>query len=76
MFGAYEAKFRPFYNNSELKVEETHDQFLRGSCSNVLRKFEQNQHSGINLRNTTHFNPINRFPISPTTPTSDSKRQI
>lgn len=29
---------------------------LRGSCQNIIKKFDYN-----NLRNTTHFNPMNKF---------------
>ena len=60
-------KFAPtFPSGKELRVEEPNtEQFLRGSCSNVLRKFEQASIT-TSLRNTTHFNPINKFPTSPT----------
>lgn len=36
--------------------DQAREQELRGSCQNVLKKFEYS-----NLRNTTHFNPLNKF---------------
>ena len=66
-----QSRFKPqFMNNSELRVEETSQHLLRGSCSNLFKKFEpKNDHQtistnnlGASLRNTTHFNPINKFP--------------
>lgn len=41
LFPTGQSKFGPPHpNNNELKVEDTgNEQFLRGSCSNVLRKF-------------------------------------
>lgn len=60
-------KFTPtFPSSNQLRPEETiNEQFLRGSCSNVLRKYQQTNLT-TSLRNTTHFNPINKFPTSPT----------
>lgn len=65
-------KFTPhFPTSNELRPQDsTNDQFLRGSCSNVLRKFDQASLT-TSLRNTTHYNPINKFPTSPT----ESKKQ-
>lgn len=53
-----------FLNNSENKSEEhTIDVNLRGSCSNVLRKCQQTNLTA-SLRNTTHFNPVNKFNVT------------
>jgi hypothetical protein len=45
--------------------DSSNDTFLRSSCSNILRKMDQGSNVSTNLRNTTHFNPINKFPMSP-----------
>jgi|LakMenE18May11ns_1017448.scaffolds.fasta_scaffold9614035_1 hypothetical protein len=60
-----------FSNNSELRPgDSSNDTFLRSSCSNILRKMDQGSNIATSLRNTTHFNPINKFPMSP----SDMKK--
>lgn len=41
--------------------ESPNDQFLRGSCSNVLRKFDSDASLGTSMRNTTRFNVTNKL---------------
>jgi hypothetical protein len=41
--------------NTPVFDEPISEPLLRGSCQNILRKFDYS-----NLRNTTHFNPINK----------------
>jgi hypothetical protein len=67
LFIPNENKFKPhFPSSNDLRVDDLpNEQFLRGSCSNVLRKFEQTSNLTTSLRNTTHFNPISKFPSSP-----------
>lgn len=49
-------------NSDPFPEESSHDQFLRGSCSNLLmKKFESSNNLGSSLRNTTHFKPL-KFP--------------
>jgi hypothetical protein len=40
--------------------EQLSEQLLRGSCQNIMRKFDYTA-----LRNTTHFNPLNKPPSAP-----------
>jgi len=41
--------------------ESPNDQFLRGSCSNVLRKFDSDANLGTSMRNTTRFNASSKL---------------
>lgn len=54
----FDARFKgqqhPF--STEEPLSET---LLRGSCQNIMRKFDYN-----NLRNTTHFNPLGKPPTT------------
>lgn len=40
--------------------EPLNEQLLRGSCQNFMKKFDY-----TTLRNTTHFNPLNKPPSAP-----------
>lgn len=53
----FDSRFRgqhPFGNEDQLS-----EQLLRGSCQNIMRKFDYNT-----LRNTTHFNPLGKPPTT------------
>jgi hypothetical protein len=58
-----ESLVRKKYSQAEMPFkglsteEPLSEQFLRGSCQNAVRKFDYTA-----LRNTTHFNPMSKFP--------------
>ena len=49
------------HNSDPFPEENPQDRFLRGTCSNILKKFESSTNLGSSLRNTTHFR-VGKFP--------------